>query len=142
MHLDFLPVNRMGKMIEPKRINEYHCLFRERMSWQGLLPYEKQWTYTRESTEKMVKYYLSETRPFLHHFRQFPDAFLRVSPEDLLRGDLSSFPTANARVFDPGDVAELYVKLYEYIGDSPTAQQFFEVAKRLKQEEEEAEKNI
>jgi hypothetical protein len=114
MHLDFLPVNRRGEMIDPKKFKHYHCLFRERISWQGIVSYEKQWAYTRESAEKMVRYYLSETRPFLLHFRRFPEDFLMASPEDFL--------------WHPVDMAEIYANISKYIGDKHTVQQFFEVA--------------
>ena len=114
--LDFLP---------------YQKVFERRMLWQGELCQESKWPYMKKSAERMAQHYLSDVRPFFQRFRQFPEAFLLVSPEDVLKNNLEKLSGVISWL-DPAYIAEIYAQIYQYIEEHSTAQKFSEIAEKLK----------
>ena len=112
------------------------CIDHRRMRYPSkYMPNDQRWDYTQESAEQMVQSYLTEIRPNLNHFRKFPDSYLLISPEDILQKNLSKLP-GSLQYCISSYLPEVYERIYEYIGDPVTAQQFAEVKIQLTQEED------
>ena len=112
------------------------CIDHRRMRYTlEYMPNYDKWDYTQESAEQMVQSYFTEIRPYLHHFRNFPDSYLLISPEDILQKNLSKLPVSLQYCIS-SYLPEVYEHIYDYIGDPVMAQQFAEVKIELKQEED------
>jgi hypothetical protein len=114
-HLVFLPLMSGGRVTDPGKLREYDCVFRDRLHE----PTESDhwWPYGADDAEaeagaaSLVALYRREGPAFFARFEPFPEAFDRITPEQLDAGDFSRLPAAMTRVLAALTMARIMAHL-------------------------------
>jgi hypothetical protein len=97
LHYSFLPTAGGCPVIDPKRLKEYECDFRDRI--HEVHESDHWWRYgateaeAEASVASLVEMYRIWGVSFFKKFEPFPEVFERITPAEMDAGDLSRFPT-------------------------------------------------
>jgi hypothetical protein len=95
-HFSFLPSEGGGHVVDPRKLKEYDCAFRERL--HDANESDRWWRYGASNAEaeasvaSLVDVYKRRAILFFGKFEPFPDAFERITPADLDGGEVSNMP--------------------------------------------------
>lgn len=96
LHFSFLPTAGGRPVIDPKKLKDYECDFRDRV--RAARESDHWWRYgateaeSEASVASLVKMYRKRGASFFNKFEPFPDVFERITPAEIDAGDLSRFP--------------------------------------------------
>lgn len=130
VHYAFLPSVGGGRVTDPKKLKEYHCIFHDRLTEAN--EDDRWWDYgvtdneTEDSVAHLIDLYKRRSPIFFAKFDPFPDVFERVTPEQLDAGDLTGMPAACSQV----NATITMARIMKHLGQMDRCREYAEVGLR------------
>lgn len=118
------------RIVDPKKIKEYECTFRDRLAEAGAS--DHWWSYgntedeAESSIASLVELYRQRGEAYFARFEPFPGVFEQVTPQDADAGDFSKMPIAMSGI----QTILTLARIMNHIGRREKCREFAEVGLR------------